>query len=263
MSELSTVLIGCLAGVFVGISGIGAGAIVAPLLMNWSGAQPHEVVATSLCFAALAKLIAAKSHMMAGSVDWKVVRLLWFGSLPATCIVIFANSRIGMDFDTSLTVKAVGMAILFSGAWMLAHPFVIQNVTKEVRMCRVGKFTENAFTVFFGAFTGVVVTMTSVGAGALISFFLALFYPLKMTPSRRVGTNLAHAVPLSFIASLGYIFAGSVNGSFLMYLLVGGLPCAMLGGVMSSSLPERNIQVLLAFCLLAAGCQLLTWDHPL
>jgi uncharacterized membrane protein YfcA len=228
-------LAGALTGFVVGLTGVGGGALMMPILLLL-GVAPTTAIATDLWFAALTKAVAACIHNGSAQVDWVVVKRLWYGSLPTIGVVIL--------------ITALGM-LLAPALKLLARERRLDNPSQFKRL-------QPGLTVLAGLALGLCVALTSVGAGALGSVILLYLYPLRMTPHRLVATDIMHAIPLALVAGLGYLFAGMVDGQMLISLLAGSIPTVVVGSLLSRRLNGRWIQVLLAMVLLAAGLKTLS-----
>ena len=251
-------LAGALTGFAVGLTGVGGGALMMPILLLL-GVAPTTAIATDLWFAVLTKSVAAVIHNGSTQVDWGVVKRLWLGSLPmALLVVVLVSFGVRVQKVDWLT-EAVGVVVLVTALGMLLAP-VLKLLARERRLDSPGRFKrlQPGLTVLAGLVLGLCVALTSVGAGALGSVILLYLYPLRMTPHRLVATDIMHAIPLALVAGLGYLFAGMVDGYMLISLLVGSIPEVVLGSLLGRSLNGRWIQVLLAVVLLGAGLKTLT-----
>jgi uncharacterized membrane protein YfcA len=250
---------GALTGVLVGLTGVGGGSVMTPLLVLLFGTHPLSAVGTDLWFAAITKTAATKVHHGAGLIDWQVVRRLWFGSLPASALTTWWLSSGPMGPHSADWIKAaIAIAILVTATAMLFQ----EKLHELGRRFRVGdaphfKAMQPAMTVIAGATLGIVVTLTSIGAGALGVVFLAYLYPLRLTSSRLVATDIVHAIPLAAFAGMGHLVAGNVDFILLGNLLIGSLPGVLLGATLSSKLPQVALKRSLAAILVFTGWKLL------
>ncbi|MBF7731017.1 sulfite exporter TauE/SafE family protein [Pseudomonas sp. N040] len=257
MLDGSYTLAGALTGFVVGLTGVGGGALMMPILLLL-GVNPITAVATDLWFAALTKLVAAGIHSRAEQVDWTVVRRLWLGSLPLALLIVLLVSAGASVQKVDWLGQAIGGVVLLTAAGMLLAPWLRALATRS-RIGNPRQFMrwQPAMTVVAGAVLGLCVALTSVGAGALGSVILLYLYPLRMTPHRLVATDIMHAIPLALVAGLGYLFAGRVDGNMLLSLLAGSIPAVIAGSLLSRRLNGRWLQVALALVLLAAGLKTL------
>lgn len=249
---------GALTGLVVGMTGVGGGALMTPVLLLFFGVAPTTAIATDLWFAATTKVIGAWIHHDAGQVDWQVVRRLWLGSLPMALAVVLAVSLGGPLVKVDWLTQAIGAVVLITAVGLLLAP-KLYALARGRRLDNPAGFkaVQPALTVTAGATLGICVALTSVGAGALGSVMLLYLYPLRMTPHRLVATDLVHAIPLAVVAGLGYLFAGLVDWHMLLSLLAGSIPAIVMGSLLSRRVSGRWIQVLLAAVLLVAGLKTL------
>ncbi len=246
---------GFIVGFVVGITGVGGGSLMTPLLVLGFGIPPVTAVGTDLLYAALTKLGGSWAHSRNGAVDWKVVRLLAAGSVPAALLSVWLLHQIQLD-ERSLRTLISGVlsaALVLTALALLVKPFM----RKRLAGADGAGYSPPAAllpgaTVCAGAVLGVLVALSSVGAGALGVVLLQVLYP--RTPAARiVGTDIAHAVPLTLIAGLGHVAIGSVDFGLLGSLLLGSLPGIWLGSHVGTRIPERILRPLLAAMLLLVG----------
>lgn len=257
MIDFAYALAGALTGFIVGLTGVGGGALMTPILLIFFGVTPTAAIATDLWFAAITKLVGARVHHASGNVDWQVVKRLWLGSLPVALLVVSIVSFGAQITKVDWLTSAIGVVVLITAVGMLIAP----KLVAYARGRRIGqperfKAIQPALTVLSGAVLGLCVALTSVGAGALGSVMLLYLYPLRMTPHRLVATDIVHAIPLAVVAGLGYLFAGMVDWWMLASLLVGSIPAVLLGSMLAGKFPGRWIQVALAFVLIPAGVKI-------
>lgn len=256
MIDLSYALAGALTGLIVGLTGVGGGALMTPILLLVFGVSPTTAIATDLWFAAITKIVGARIHHTSGNVDWQIVKRLWWGSLPmALAIVLLVGTEVA---EVGWLTKAIGIAVLLTAVGLLIAPR-LAAIARHRRVSEPANFkkVQPALTVFSGAFLGLCVALTSVGAGALGSILMMFLYPLRMTPHRIVATDIVHAIPLAMVAGIGYLFAGMVDWSMLGSLLVGSLPTVLIGGLLAQRFSGRKIQICLALTLLAVSIKVL------
>jgi uncharacterized membrane protein YfcA len=247
-------LAGALTGFVVGLTGVGGGALMTPILLLVFGVSPTTAIATDLWFAAITKVVAARIHSGAGQVDWVVVRRLWLGSLPTALAVVVLVSLGAKVQKVAWLTQAIGVVILITAIGLLFAPKLLQ-IARERRIGNPEEFKSRqpALTVAAGAVLGICVALTSVGAGALGSVMLLYLYPLRMKPHRLVATDIVHAIPLAVVAGLGYLFAGMVNWQMLLSLLAGSIPAVIAGSLLAKRFAGRSIQIALSLVLLLAG----------
>lgn len=249
---------GALTGFVVGLTGVGGGALMTPILLLFFDVAPAAAIATDLWFAAITKLVGARIHNAAGQVDWQVVRRLWVGSLPTALLVVLLVSLGHQITKMEWLTKGIGIVVLITAGGLLLAPKLLM-LAKGRRLANPSKFkhVQPGLTVLAGVVLGLCVALTSVGAGALGSIMLLYLYPLRMTPHRLVATDLVHAIPLAMIAGLGYLFAGMVDLDILSSLLAGSIPAIMVGSIMARKTSGRWIQIALALILIMAGTKVL------
>jgi uncharacterized membrane protein YfcA len=249
---------GLLVGILVGLTGVGGGSLMTPLLVFLFGFKPATAVGTDLLFAALTKTTGVwVHHTKHSSVDWRVVRWLSVGSLPfavATLYILQHLASIGKETTGMITVT-LGVALLLTALSILVRSILIRRSEKIQR----GRFDswQIPATVLTGAVLGVLVTLTSVGAGALGTVALLFLYP-RMLTVKVVGTDLAHAIPLTAVAGFGHWMLGNVDFVLLSSLLVGSVPGIWLGSHLSAKLPEKLLRPILALLLLIIGLKFVT-----
>ncbi len=252
---LAYTLAGLLVGFLVGLTGVGGGSLMTPLLMFVFGIPPLVAVGTDLLFAAITKLNGAVAHGLRGTVAWPVVGLLGLGSVPsalATSALLGRWQASGAELDTLVT-SALGAALILTSL-ALVFKRRLHRLGRELVGRLNGDWTHwrPALTVATGLVLGALVTLSSVGAGALGAAILFFLYP-RLPAARVVGTDIAHAVPLTAIAGLGHLHLGSVDFALLGSLLLGSLPGIYLGSHLSANIPERVMRPVLASMLLAIG----------
>jgi uncharacterized protein len=257
--ELQNLVAGFGVGVLVGLTGVGGGSLMTPILVLLFGVAPGAAVGTDLWFAAITKMAGGALHHTRGNVDWQVLRRLCLGSLPAAlATILWLRSGGSHQMNQGLILHALGVMLVLTAVAMIFK----QQVHAFGRSLRLGsavtfKYVQPAFTVLAGAVLGVLVTLTSVGAGALGAVMLAYLYPLRMTPRRLVATDLVHAIPLTIVAGTGHLFMGNVDGGLLLQLLVGSIPGVLIGAHFSDRAPERVLRPLIALVLVLVGVKLL------
>lgn len=251
-------LAGALTGFVVGLTGVGGGALMTPILLLVFGVSPVTAIATDLWFAAITKLVGARIHHANGQVDWQVAKRLWLGSLPLALFVVVLVSLGAQVAKVEWLSKAIGVVVLITAVGLLAAPRLMAYArNRRVSQAERFKAVQPVLTVVSGAVLGLCVALTSVGAGALGSVMLLFLYPLRMTPHRLVATDIVHAIPLAVVAGLGYLFAEMVDGWMLISLLLGSVPAVLLGSLLAGKITGRWIQIGLALVLMVAGVKVL------
>jgi uncharacterized membrane protein YfcA len=255
---------GFLVGLLVGITGVGGGSLMTPLLVFLFGFKPAVAVGTDLLFAAITKTSGVwVHHGKHGSVDWKIVGWLSLGSLPfalATLYVLKYLMSVGKETTGAITFT-LGVALLLTAFSLLVRSVLLARSTKlglidddHSTPENTGRFKHLQIpaTVLIGAVLGVLVTLSSVGAGALGTVALLFLYP-RMTTLKIVGTDLAHAIPLTAVAGLGHLSLGNVDLVLLGSLLIGSLPGIWIGSHLSAKIPEKFLRPFLAIILVLIG----------
>jgi uncharacterized protein len=251
MFDLSAVASGFAVGLIVGMTGVGGGSLMTPLLLGMFKLEPAVAIGTDLWFAALTKTGGAITHARFGHVDWRTTRWLLAGSLPGTVatVAVMHATGVGDAWRQTLTF-ALGVALLLTALAIAIKPVVLklgQSLERHLNEPR-----RRAATVAAGALLGVLVTLSSIGAGALGASLLLLLNP-RWATHRVVGTDIAHAVPLTLVAGIGHATLGHVEWLLLPLLLAGSLPGIHLGALLSRKLPDRIVRALLCGSLLTAG----------
>lgn len=262
MHDLAFVLAGFLVGLVVGLTGVGGGSLMTPILIFFFGVKPYLAIGTDLLFAAFTKLGGTINLARTKTIDWKIVASLCAGSIPAALVTIYFLHSMGttnpavqkiMTTTLGFALLLTALATLYKAIKGKAAP---RNISPE-QLALATKARHWALPVVFGALIGTLVTITSVGAGAIGVTVLMLLYP-ALPLQRIVAADLAYAVPLTLVAGLGHASIGSVDWPLLAKLLVGSLPGIWLGTQLSSKVPERAIRSLLSVLLAYAGVKLIT-----
>jgi len=247
-------LSGFAVGTIVGLTGVGGGSLMTPLLVLFFGVAPVTAVGTDLLFAAFTKTGGAWAHARRGNVDWSVVGWLAAGSVPASAVTlvllhVFVPHPDGLSAVVSV---ALGLALIITaGALLFRERLRAWAARRDAP--RGASLPQR--TIVVGAILGVLVTVSSVGAGALGVTALFFLYP-GLAAARIVGTDIAHAVPLTLVAGLGHAAAGAIDWKLLVALLIGSLPGIWLGSALSQRIPERLLRAVLAGMLVLIGGKL-------
>ncbi|HUD93075.1 sulfite exporter TauE/SafE family protein [Sphingobium sp.] len=254
---------GLFVGVMVGMTGVGGGSLMAPILILLFGVSPTTAVGTDLWFAAITKSVGGFVHHRHGGAhggpDYEVIRRLCLGSLPAAIIVVILLAQIDAhQIKSGLIMSALGIVLILTAfATLFRNRF--HHWAVHARTDTASNFLryQTGLTVAAGALLGTMVTLTSVGAGALGATLLLALYPLRMRLQRLIATDIVHAVPLTLVAGIGHLWIGNFNLILLLNLLIGSVPGIILGSMLASKVPERVLQPLLATVLLVAGWRLI------
>jgi uncharacterized protein len=249
--EWSSIVAGALVGVVVGATGVGGGSLMTPLLMLGMNVPAALAVGTDLLFAAITKAGGVIPHQRQRNIDWPIVRALALGSVPAA-IATLAATHYGLRDKAAFAAiiqTALGVALLLTA---LAVTWRLLSKHRPAGAHNPRPYWQLTFA---GAVVGVLVALTSVGAGAVVAALLMLLYP-TLTGREIAGTDIAHAVPLTWVAGLGHAVLGHVDYGLLGSLLLGSLPGIWFGSLLAAKLPERVIRATLAALLAFAGVKL-------
>lgn len=249
-------LAGAFVGLLVGVTGVGGGSLMTPLLVLVFGFHPATAVGTDLLYASATKTVGTAVHGWRGTVDWRIVRRLALGSVPATVLTLLLLGRASHQVDD--TARAISLALggvlILTAISMFFRERIVDRFAH--RLDRVPPRRIARLTVLLGAVLGVLVSLTSVGAGALGMTVLLILY--SRTPvSQLVGSDIAHAVPLTLIAGIGHWFLGSIDFGLLASLLAGSVPGIIVGSLIASRISERALIPVLAITLAVVGAKLL------
>lgn len=249
---------GAMTGLLVGLVGVGGGALMTPLLLLMFGVVPLTAVGTDLWFAAITKLFATRVHHGHGLIDWPVVKRLWLGSLSASALTLLWMKWHPVDETSIVLLKTAiaGVVIVAGVGLFLQKPLHALGQKLRTTDGKHFKSAQLPLTVLAGALLGGLVTLTSVGAGALGTVFLAYLYPLRLTPPRLIATDIVHAIPLAIFAGMGHLLIGNVDVTLLGSLLLGSIPAVLLGAMLSARLPHEFLRITLSLVLLSIGIKL-------
>jgi uncharacterized protein len=247
---------GFFVGMLVGLTGVGGGALMTPLLVLLFGIHPTTAVGTDLLFASITKTGGTLVHGMSNTVDWKITRRLASGSVPATALTLlllaYFNHGTG-EGAAGLITTVLGFALILTAIALLFRKWILDFFATRVGEIEPGR--TRSLTVVLGALLGVLVSLSSVGAGAIGVTVLLILYP-RLPLARIVGSDIAHAVPLTLIAGIGHWFLGSIDWSLLVSLLVGSLPGIAIGSYSGARIPDRVLRPILASTLAVVGGRL-------
>lgn len=251
-------LSGFFVGLIVGVTGVGGGSLMTPLLVLFFGVSPATAVGTDLLYASLTKTVGGWVHGRKGTVDWKVVGLLALGSLPAAVITISLLKVLALE-EKSLRglVTSVLSVALLATATVLLFKDQIQKLArrKDGTVYELHHRYLPGATIATGVVVGVLVTISSIGAGVLGTVAILFLYP-RMAAVKVVGTDIVHAVPLTAVAGMGHMALGTVDFVLLGSLLLGSLPGIYIGSHLSAKVPEKVLRPLLATMLLIIGLKM-------
>ena len=246
-------LTGFCVGALVGMTGVGGGSLMTPLLILLFGVHPVAAVGTDLLYAAVTKSVGTLVHGFTHTVDWRVVRRLATGSVPTAILSLLVLSFFDLSsaLAARLTSRALGAALLITALALVFRPWLLAYFGTRFPDLR----RRRALTVVTGGILGALVSISSVGAGAIGVTALIILYPQLSTPGI-VGSDIAHAVPLALIAGIGHWILGSVDTLILGSLLIGSIPGIVVGSWMTIRMPDRILRLALAVVLLIVGGRL-------
>lgn len=242
-------------GLIVGLTGVGGGSLMTPLLISVFNLEKAVAIGTDLWFASLTKVSGSVAHHRHGHVDYRITKLLLAGSIPGSIATMSYMHLVGLTkrADSALTV-ALGIALVLTAVTIIFRPV----------WHRLGLWLERWITparqpwltVLCGLILGVLVSLSSIGAGAVGATLILLMYP-RLETRRLVGTDIAHAVPLTLVAGIGHATLGNVHWALLLELLIGSLPAIWIGARLTKMLPDSFTRLALCTSLLFAAKKVL------
>ena len=249
---------GALIGLLVGLTGVGGGSLMTPILTLFFGVPPGIAVGTDLAFAALTKGVGTIAHRVHGHVRWDIVGYLALGSLPSAVVTILLMKQFGgIDQSWQQAIKvSIGISVFLTALSLVFRKALLQWIESHPQAQLQGHAQRTA-TVVVGLVIGVLVTISSIGAGAIGATLILLLYP-KLKAAEVAGTDIAYAVPLTALAGLGHWWLGNVHFDLLTGLLIGSVPGIWLGARLSKSLPEKHVRSTLAMTLTLVGIKLVS-----
>ena len=254
MDLIFYIFAGFVVGLLVGLTGVGGGSLMTPILLIFFNVKAAVAVGTDLLYASITKSVGIFAHGKLGNIDWKIVRLLAFGSIPASIITVLYLKDLNIASDATVNnIKFwLGIALLLTSLSVLFRNQLAQ-------LSKTGEWINPKYTpsltIILGVILGFLVTLTSVGAGALGVTALLILYP-KTPITKIIGSDVAHAVPLTLVAGLGHASLGTVDYSLLGTLLIGSIPGIWIGSHLSSKVAEHWVRTLLALILVYVGQKL-------
>jgi uncharacterized membrane protein YfcA len=246
-------LSGFAVGFLVGLTGVGGGSLMTPILVLLFGIHPATAVGTDLLFASVTKSVGSMVHGFNETVDWRITRRLAMGSVPATAVTLVALHYLGPAGGGSLISTVLGIALIVTALTLVFRKTIVAFAARHLgeadpRRTRI-------LTIITGAVLGTVVSLSSVGAGAIGVTALILLYP-RLPTARIIGSDIAHAVPLTLVAGLGHWLLGSVDWLLLNALLLGSVPGIIVGSLVSARVPDTVLRPILAATLVVVGSKL-------
>lgn len=258
--DLDYSVAGMFVGFLVGLTGVGGGSLMAPILILFFGFSPAVAVGTDLWFAAITKTVGGAIHHRVGSPDWQIVRRLMLGSLPAAgatllWLALFHEGRL----EPGLLLHLLGAALFAVALVMLLKPRLVPIMALfRNQMGASMRQRQVVATIAGGVAVGVLVTLTSVGAGAVVAVLLALVYPMRLGARTIVGTDIIHAVPLTLLAAMGHSWLGNVDFWLLVSLLLGSVPGIAVGSFTAGKVNDDLIRYALAAMLIVSAIKMIT-----
>jgi uncharacterized protein len=249
------VVSGLAVGLLVGFTGVGGGSLMTPLLVLVFGIHPATAVGTDLLYAGLTKISGAAVHAYHRSVDWRITRRLALGSVPASLLSLLLLAHLGSGSRASggIISTTLGIALIITAIILIFRKALLTRLARL--MDGASEQRIRVLTIALGVVLGVLVTISSVGAGAIGATILLTLYP-RSPIVRIVGSDIAHAVPLTLIAGAGHWWLGSVDLHMLVSLLVGSIPGIMISSHFASRVPDRVLRPILAGTLAVVGGRL-------
>jgi uncharacterized membrane protein YfcA len=242
-------------GLLVGLTGVGGGSLMTPLLILLFGIHPTTAVGTDLLYAAVTKSAGSAVHGLNRTVDWRIVGRLASGSVPMTIVTIACLSYFDIKGDIAkhLIGAVLAVALLITAVTLILRNKIAAYYAPRMTTLPPGRIA--ALTILTGAILGVLVSISSVGAGAIGVTALVLLYP-KVPIRQIIGSDIVHAVPLTLVAGIGHWLLGSVDWQIFIALIFGSIPGVLLGSYAAARFPERALRIVLAITLLAVATKL-------
>jgi uncharacterized membrane protein YfcA len=254
-ASLAYPTLGFLVGLVVGLTGVGGGSLMTPLLVLLFNIHPTQAVGTDLLYAAATKTVGTLVHNSSRTVDWRIVRRLAYGSVPATALTLLLLYYFGPESSgvAHAITFSLGVALVLTAVTILFRGVILDRIAQ--RFGEPSDYNANVLTISSGIFLGVLVSLSSVGAGALGVTVLIMLYP-RASLATIVGSDIAHAVPLTLLAGLGHWQMGDVDGHLLGRLLIGSIPGILIGSLLAPRLPEKGLRSALAVVIFVVGAKL-------
>ncbi len=258
--DLAHALSGFLIGLLVGLTGVGGGSLMAPVLILIFGVSPTTAVGTDLWFACATKTVGGAIHSAKNNADLRVVGRLMLGSIPAAVVTVVAlNGMHWSQVKQGWLPITLGVVLFATAIATIARPALHRWVVSHGGADGFPGPNKLQFpmTVVAGAVLGVLVTVTSVGAGALGATMLVFLYPMRLNTKQIVGTDIVHAIPLTLVAGIGHLLIGSVDVHLLLNLLVGSIPGIIVGSLLVHRVSDKLVRIALSLVLMLTGARLI------
>lgn len=258
--DFSFAIAGFVVGFIVGMTGVGGGSLMTPILVLGFGIKPAIAVGTDLFYAAITKSTGVFVHHKKGNIQWKIVLLLSMGSIPASLASIIFIKKLdsaGVDYD-GLIMTTLSVALILTALFLIARD-KLQKISTDEKLVAIRllhRQYRKPITIIAGALIGILVTISSVGAGVIGAAVLFFLYP-RYKAIQIVATDIAHAIPVTYIAGFGHAHIGTVDYNLLLNLLIGSIPGIYLGSHFGTFLPEKFMRPILACILLLIGIKLI------
>ncbi len=251
------VISGFAVGFLVGMTGVGGGSLMTPLLILLFHIHPVTAVGTDLIYASVTKTGGSIFHGLNKTIDWRIVRRLASGSLPASLLTMLTIWLLKLDLASysAIVTKVLGLALILTAAALIFRKRLLETYSRRIGI--LSDAQTRTYTVIVGLLLGVMVTISSVGAGALGVTALLLLYP-ELPVVKIAGSDIAHAVPLTLVAGLGHIAGGGIDMTVLVSLLCGSLPGIALSSQFAPRLPDIALRWILAATLILVAIRLLS-----
>ena len=261
------ILAGVLVGFCVGITGVGGGSLMTPILISLFRIEPHIAIGTDLLYAAISKFCGSMVHAKKLNIVWPIVLWLALGSIPASIVThwVLEHYLSGSSSYKAILTTVLGFMLTLTGISIVFRA-QIERFFAKYRKAQISELEQNfdikgkkIYVVIMGIVLGVFVTLSSVGAGAFGIMALILMFP-NLPMIRIIGSDVVHAVLLTSVAGFAHMTSGNVDFHLLGWLLVGSIPAILIGTLISSRLPERLIRKILGITLFALGINFIL--HP-
>jgi uncharacterized membrane protein YfcA len=252
--DLMVVIFGLGVGILIGLTGIGGGSLMTPLLVVFAGIKPTIAIGTDLAYGAITKTVGAWRHLHNGTVDLGVALWLAAGSIPGSIAGIWLLKHLALSSNTLLI--CVGTALIIAAVAILIRSlFLVNMIKRERHKVELTPRTKIA-AVGMGLILGLMLGMTSVGSGALIGLVLIIIF--RLTPHRTVGTDIFHAAILLWAAGLAHLVSGNVDLVLMGNILVGSVPGIYIGTALAPRIPANALRIVLGCVLLASALAIFT-----
>ena len=250
--DVTLALLALVIGLLVGLTGVGAGALMTPLLIIGFGISPAVAIATDLLYASVTKIVGGLTHLRHGGVQWLVLRRLWFGGMLGVGVGVAAiYLMVDSQFDNEALRIPLALVILIAAVSLLVRS--ARGEPSDTDPKNNSNLSKATVTISGGAGIGLAVSLTSVGAGALGMALLSRVSPRGTPPRALVGTDLLFAVPIALVAGISYFFGGLVDLELLVNLLIGSIPGVVLGSALAGKAPARFLSFIIGLALIAAA----------